>query len=501
MEKIIKIQSENSCVQIFDNFAGTPVPPTQKLLDFTIPRGGVYDLSRSYIAINIEPSITNNPAIDGLVPVNRVISHVRTQATHAASHASKQNVLVKNAQIYSQNRGMIESIRRVDTLSMAKNYLENDQLETNRDLDLLGALQSDVEQNSFDSYYLDEVKVSGVNDTIVNNTSRVIARDHKIPLQSLFGIGRSSAYDGDKYGDTKIHLEMNFDKFDMVIAQGTEATSTVDDMDTVNGTNNGLSLAALTQTRTYEDPQLNSRFFVGEAVTVAGTGSVGNRAITSNVVITACNYNAATKKITYTYSDNVFTATGGGTENFTAITMLGLTTAVPAVKINGAELVLTELKNPQNVPDSHDFITYTTEELNGNGQNPLNRQIKVEPECQTLYICSVDNNQISPDRAITSYRMAIDNVDISGNRDIVYDSNLHYDRLIRAYRNKNVQLKDLRLRLNEQTVVQSNIDIKSNAVIVETMPLGNDEKTVNLELQNAAAIQQVIVYKEVIKTI
>ena len=41
MEKIIKIQSDNSIAQIIDT------DPSQKLVDFTIPQGGVYDLSKS----------------------------------------------------------------------------------------------------------------------------------------------------------------------------------------------------------------------------------------------------------------------------------------------------------------------------------------------------------------------------------------------------------------------------------------------------------------------
>ena len=70
MEKVIKIQSNNSFVQTIDN--ENTLPPTQKLLDFVIPKGEVYDLSRSYISINIEPNLTNNAAANGITPVARV---------------------------------------------------------------------------------------------------------------------------------------------------------------------------------------------------------------------------------------------------------------------------------------------------------------------------------------------------------------------------------------------------------------------------------------------
>ena len=88
MEKVIKIQSENSVVQTFDNSATFP---SQKLFDFKIPRGEVYDLSASYVAINIEPVVTTNPAINGIIPVVRVVSGVVTNANIAGYPAGSVN--------------------------------------------------------------------------------------------------------------------------------------------------------------------------------------------------------------------------------------------------------------------------------------------------------------------------------------------------------------------------------------------------------------------------
>jgi len=288
--------------------------------------------------------------------------------------------------------------------------------------------------------------------------------------------------------------------------QGSEATQLInsgalnaDDMDNQNGIVNGTAITTVTTQYTLENPQQQGVYFVGQKVTVAGTGSNGGRATSVACIITKAEYSATSKKMTYTFSRTVFTASSAP-ENWTAITVIADTGANSQVRINGAEIVLVGLKDPKNVPDKHDYITYTTEEFVGNSLATVNKQLKVEGNAQSVYICSCDTGEIAPDRAITSYRLAIDNVDVSGNRDIKFDSGLYKDRIIRAYRNKGVELKDIRSRLNKMSLLQTTRNDEPNAVIVETMPLQEQEKSVNLSLTNTANCQDVKVYKEVIRT-
>jgi len=494
MEKVIKIQSENSVVQTWNN--GTTAP-TQKLFDFKIPKGEVYDLSASYVAVNIEPVVATNPAVAGKVPVVRCVSGVVTNLNVAGSHAGKQNLLVKNAQLYSQGKGMLESIRRQDCLALSKHYLENDEMETTRDLDLLGDLQSDLGVDRTESYYLDEIKVSSAGNDADTETSRIVARDHKIHLKDVFGICNSNAYDTNVYGETQIHWEMNLDKFGFIFAQGDENGDASNALDTQNGVVNGTAITTATSTRTYENPHFDGAFCVGQAVTIAATGSNGGRAISTATAIKKIEYSTTTRKLTYTFETTIFTATSAP-ENFTAITMLGTATQALSARINGAELVLVALKDPKNVPASHDYITYSTEEINGNSLATINKQIKVEGNAQSIYITSSDSGEIAPDRDINKYRMAINNKDITGNREIDFGKSLHKDRIIRAYRNKGVKLDDLRLRMNKLSATQATRASEPNAVIVEAMPLLLEEKTINLELTNTANCQDIRVYKELV---
>ena len=503
MEKVIKIQSNNSFVQTIDN--ENTLPPTQKLLDFVIPKGEVYDLSRSYISINIEPNLTNNAAVNGITPVARVTNFLETNASRAESHKVRNECLIRNAQLYSQNRGMLENIQAFSTLAISKLALENDEMEAMRNLDQLGSTESDVRPLELPDYFCDQVRVSNGTNDITTETSRILSVDKKIHLKNVFGICKSNAYDSNAYGDTTVHLELHLDKIYLDLDQSSEATQLInsgalnaDDMDNQNGIVNGTAITTVTTQYTLENPQLQGAFFVGEKVIVAGTGS-SQGGTTATVIITKAEYSATTKKITYTFSGTVFTA-AAAPENWTAITMVGDATVVPQIRINGAEIVLVALKNPQNVPDKHDYITYSTEEFVGNSLATVNKQLKVEGNAQSVYICSCDTGEIAPDRAITSYRLSVDNVDVSGNRDIKFDSGLYKDRLIRAYRNKGVQLKDIRSRLNKMGLLQTTRNSEPNAVIVETMPLQENEKAVNLSLTNTANCQDIKVYKEIIKT-
>ena len=504
MEKVIKIQSDNSIVQTFDN--QNALQPTQRLLDFTIPRGMVYDLSRSYIAINIEPNFTTNVVIDGHTPIVRCFNFLETNDTRVESHKVRNECLIRNAQLYSQNRGMLENIQAFSTLAITKLALEQDEMEALRNLDQLGSSESDVRFAQFQDYFTDEVRVSTGTNDIATETSRNLSVDKKIHLKDVFGICKSNAYDGDAYGETKIHLELHLDKLNINLDQGSEGqqvinsgTDNADDMDDQAGVVNGTSISTVRTKYTLQNPQLQGVFFVGQSVTVAGTGSNGNRATSVACIITKAEYNPTDEKMTYTFSRTVFTAQIAP-ENWTGITVTASVGANAQLRINGAELVLVALKNPQNVPDKHDYITYTTEEFVGNSLATINKQLKVEGNAQSLYVCSCDTGEIAPDRAITSYRLAVDNVDVSGNRDIKFDSGLYKDRIIRAYRNKGVELKDIRCRLNKMSLLQSTRNGEPNAVIVETMPLQEQEKSVNLSLTNTANVQDVKVYKEIIKT-
>ncbi len=55
--------------------------------------------------------------------------------------------------------------------------------------------------------------------------SRNLKRDLKVPLKDIFGVGGAEEYSTDIFGETRIHLETNFNKLKSSALGGDEDTS------------------------------------------------------------------------------------------------------------------------------------------------------------------------------------------------------------------------------------------------------------------------------------
>ena len=505
MNRVVKIQSENSIVQTFDNINTNP---TNKNLDFKIPEGGVYDLSESYIAIELQ---LNDPtaAIGGVaVPAAKMTVGLDTNnfGVFAENHLTLGTGLVRNAQLYSQRRGMLESIRRVDTLGMIKQSLEKDDQEIQYDLHAVGVLDQPRIAGVFASPFCDEVRVSQGDGIDANGNGENVSRnrpyEQRIHLKNLFGIGGAKLFSTDKYGECKMNLELNLDKLKMGFIQGQEgdfpAGTSVNDCDDENGVANGATIDALTLTSTYDtDEELLCPFMVGQAVNCVFTGSVSG-ASNQTSIIRNISYTPAARKFVVSFTRAVITNGSGGAENYTGISITPLRAGDVSLTINNAELNLTEVlgADASKVPDELTYITYSTEEMDGAGLQVANKRTHIEPNCQTLYVANCPTGRIAPARVMTKYRLAIDNEDVSGNRDVVFYKQLHKERITRAYVNKSVPLKNLELRLYRHSAAQANTRSERLSVIVEPMPLTDEDKLVQLEIHANATNQDIILYKE-----
>jgi len=507
MERVIKIQSENSIVQTFNNVTTTP---TNKNLDFKIPEGGVYDLSESYIAVEFE-LIDPTAAIGGVaVPAAKMTMGLDTDnvGAFAENHLVDGSGLVRNCQLYSQRRGMLESIRRIDTLGMIKHSLEKDDQEIQVDMNPIGVLEQHRIAGVFSTPYCDEVRVSRGDGIDANgngeNVSRNRPHEQRIKLKDLFGLGKAKLFSTAKYGECKMNLELNLDKLKFGFAQGQEgdfpAGTSVNNCDDVAGVANAATVDSLDLTTAYtQDEELMCPFMVGQAVNCVFTGSTSGAGAQTSI-ITDISYTEATGKFTVSFTRPVITNGSGGAENYTNISITPLRAGDVSCRINNCELNLTEVldADPSKVPDELTFITYSTEEMDGAGLQVANKRTHIEPNCQTLYVANCGNGKIAPARAMTKYRLAIDNEDVSGNRDVVAFKQLHKERITRAYLNKNVPLKNLELRLYRHSAAQANTRTERLSAIVEPMPLSDEDKLVQLEIHQAVTNQDIILYKELV---
>jgi hypothetical protein len=538
MEQILKIQSEQS-------FAETAKPGdfiNSKLADFIIPGNtGSYDLSKSYININMEiiPANTTQTDTQGTAQPatndtdtalynNEIIYNGNTGGASVAQIVPA-SALVRNADLFSAARGMVESIRKVNTLRQILWNLESDKAEQHDGLDKIGTFQGRRGKNNETSSLI-QIIGSNVNNAGLADTTKkaaALTRDYRIPLSDLFGVG-NAMWNSDVFHDTRIHLELEPNLLAIHQLGGEESTSVYDpagvnvawgacDDYTVASGHGQLgagealgTVKPLITTIEYKEFQQDLPFYVGQAIRVRCT-SANAGAQDYNVIIDAVEYNLgtnATNPPAGSQQVRIHTRTtcytnAGGAENITAtrIDALKSGAANDQIQINRAEIVLSQMPGV-NAPDSIDYRTYSTEETQGINQTNYNKQIVVEPNCQNLIIAHCASGQTAPLQEWESYRLSINNVDVVGNRDIAYGKPLHEDRMLRFFNNRGQNVSNMTLQTisvdDEQNGAANQIPFYP---ILETMPLTRDEKIVNLELNSAGGAKDVVFYKELVRTI
>jgi len=557
-ERIVKLQSQQNYQEIAA--VGAFV---NKLADFVIPASGLtYDLGKSYININMEVGNNGKDTIggipDGVLATDTALYNndlaISDSKALGSQHLSSNSALIRNADMFSSNRGMVESIRRVNTLRNVLWNFENDEAEKRNGLDKAGVFRGRRgilnETTQLTQNIGQNVNMSGVVDT--TREAVKLSRDFRIPLSDLFGVG-SSQWNSNYFGETRIHLELQPNLLQILQLGGSEDTSKFEgqqqdatygacrdyDATGVTGIRQfrqneafGTELNPLITTLTYNDMGLDFPFHVGQAIIVAftNTGATPMTAPTTPQIITGLEHVTEATKVRLTAAPSSLTnlkigavvvtfrqalATAGaavGLSNVTGILMKAAVSqaAGNTVNINRAELVLAELDTEG--PMGMDYTTYSTEEVQGNENlTTLNSQIIVEPNCSNLIVANCGTGLNYSQRPWFQYRIAIDNVDQSGNRDIIYNESIHKNRIERFFKNRNQRMTNSSL-----TQVACNQPQRAPFAapgqpgnqapmfaILESMPITESNKIVNLELEGTSTKppQDVIFFKELQKSI
>mgnify|MGYP003674776635 FL=1 len=532
MDKIIKLSSQQGFAAAWTDAETTP--SSLNLVDFVIPRGLNIDMSRSYMSFNSQIVNTTNAT-----PIN-------ARFTFNADGADDYNVptaaLIKN--IYVRNdRGLVESVRKADTLACGLWCLTNSAETRKNDLNTFAKYVNGRGNGNYTSYQLDCVTDNvAPNGTDINvaHVSKNVERDIKIPLKDVLGIGGTEAYSTDIMGETRIHAELNMDKLSSQHLGGNELTSIMFDSTTAYGAMEGDVVAdgatfgfELITSGNYGDWQYICPFFVGAQVVLnaVATPSAGGAGvpILFTTTITAMQYqtnntkpatgadpNTNFSKVIITIADEVYdNDTSGVEQTITAVTINydGANLALQNV-INRAELCVYTIPDDGNMPTSLTYPTYTTEEDNGNGLKSFNRQYIIEPEADAVLVALCNDGNILPNRTnVNSYRYAINQDSQTGNRDIDMCNNtglgspLQFDRLQRCLDTQMaVGFRNAQLRFYKNSVVtQEDVYDTPVAMICETVPESRDSKMLNLNIETGDAgtdgVQKMVLYKHMYKTI
>ena len=469
---------------------------TKNRLDFLIPAGGVIDMTKSFINVNM--------SLDG----NGTSVHV-CDLEFTDNAQSKQlvdnSLLVKNIDVSSAKLGMIESIRRSDVLrSTLKQYEEDLSEKLSKSHLSLAAAKS---KNKF--------ALSPFRILRTDADPREIDHDVRLNLKDVLGCGAINALDMDKLGQTRISLECNFDK--LVPAQnlsstdtawtdiggGTTALGAMNDQPNVPAT----SLSNLITTKTYQIEEFQSQcpFFVGQEITVSSKKNGGAAVVSAAVKITAITHNVANLALYITTDTTWITGLNGTTDDLTEIKVLG-TDVTPTLRINSAEIVLSYNSSNQ-APSSYQIVTYKEEEDNGGNRTTHNHQYQVEPEVMACIFSFPPDNSTVSNLGYSNYRIAVNNK-MQTDRNIDRESSLYYDRINRYFQNKGQTVGCLNEKQLKKEVVPSKTDsddnrynIRNNAIF-ECMPITDSMKLLNLELNSITGreIKSIILHKELLKS-
>jgi hypothetical protein len=526
-DKVIRINSVQGFADEFTNAAPSTI---LNLVDFVIPRGLTVDLSKSYIAFNtqINSAEVNVPSGVGAYNNNLFVNVDNSERFNVPNSA-----LIRTARMVC-DRGQVESIRRLDTLSTALWGVSGDAEAKKSDMNVFGDFENGRGLGNKTSYFLDTV----VNNTTPDGTliadlkSKQAARDIKIPIKDIFnGVGDADDWSTDVFGETRIHLETNWNKVQSYALGGAEGTSLSFDATTHWGDMAAINAVGATGIITVLDTvveytavplkggqfEYTLPFHVGEKVIISGTtaptaGGASTPMVTSGTndlqqVIKQIEFldGAGNGKCRITFEGAIWQNITGVEVNVTAIKLNAVVNQVNTVVVNSAQLVLYTVDN-EEPSENYTYKTWTTEEDNGNGLQYFNRQYLVEPECCNLIVAHANNGQILPNRGYIDYRIAIDNVDQTGNRSVAPDSPLQFDRLQRCLvENADIGWNNAQMKFYQNSATQALALQSPISIIAETMPITPAFKKVGLELTGIAAgnqgIEQLVLYKQITKTI
>jgi hypothetical protein len=527
-DKVIRI---NSVQGFADSFTNTVPSTILNLCDFVMPRGLTVDLSKSYIAFNTQINSAERLPASGVGVYN---NNLLLNVDDGERFNVPNSALIRTARM-TCGRGQVESLRRVDTLSTALWGVSGDAEHKKSDMNVFGDFENGRGVGNKTSYFLDTVVNNSAPDgTLIDGlTSRQSARDIKIPFKDIFnGIGDAEDWSTDVMGETRLHLETNMSLIQSYALGGAEGTSVSFDGTANWGAMQDKLNIADTSVITFVDtvvkytalPEQGGQFeytlpfHIGQKVKISGTTTptAGGASIPMNPGNLTNELEGIIKQIQFldgsglgvvriTFEKPIWQQQQAANQQVTAIKLAAVTDQINTVVVNSAELVLYTVDSAEP-SENFTYNTWSTEEDNGNGLQNFNRQYMVEPECINLLVAHVNDAQILPNRGYVDYRIAIDNVDQTGNRSVAPDSPLQFDRLNRCLvENADIPWRNAQMKFYNNSATQATAMTSPISLIAETMPTTTGFKKVSLELNGIGAgnqgIQQLILYKQLPKTI
>ena len=267
---------------------------TRNRVDINLPNdGSVYDLSKSYFNFNISvPTTSANADAVYTVGLNFQES-ARNGGANSFIVPPTNAVLINNADMISQSKGKVESVRNVACLRSALALYEKDKSYLNNDL---GNFKAHQTENVFSKHGINEIYNVG------SVPSRQKSMDVRVNLNEVYGAGVIDAWDTSAFGNTKFSLECNFDK--LGVDDSINATSPwnkdyrtggidhgVCDASAVNGSGGAVDQTSIITANVYNSPE-DSPYHVSQLLTITFTSTTGGAGQTADVLISSIEHQA-----------------------------------------------------------------------------------------------------------------------------------------------------------------------------------------------------------------
>ena len=456
---------------------------TKNNVDIHLPANtGVYDLSKSYINVNVTLNETAAADADAVYASSLKFNEGTSDDVVPPTNA----VLVKHCDFISQSRGSIERIRHVDALRANLAIYEKDKSYLKED------------KNVFKSANTEQVfSKNGANElyNVGSVGSRVRPQDIRIDLKDLFGFGVVEQYDTSKFGNTKIHCQCNFDKlavggtitavnpWNVVVRAGAANYGAFANTTSVPA--GGGDLFTIISSAAYNCIE-DIPFHTNQLLTVTATesnGGAGQADYDDRRISEIVHNDDGT--VSLTFSTRIKAVIAGA--QMTNISVVQKASTTSSVTINKVELVAYRTEDAAG-PGEIQFLSYSTESDSVPGATALNKQYYLPPNTLNAIVMtpnSIYSREASP---ITKYRFTLNNK-ATTNRDIEIKSGLHYDQLNKSFINMGLKLANLDESFINDDKLQTADDSRVQAAILATpVPVSQNMTQMGLEITAGGAL-------------
>ena len=463
------------------------------IVDFMIPAGQVYDLSKSYISlpfrIDQASGICENYTLTG-----------------SGNLILRPESLVRNINIRSDVLGVIEDIKEVGFLRSVVNSYSNDRRDDARKNNICGG------RDAYDNYNspFRVLRRSG------NTPSEKLTSECQIHLKDLVHFGNQTAYSTGKYGNLYISLELDLSNIAVKQVQGKDGATVVDNADDwfvqepkavagatganrsamVPVTGAATTLKTLTSKAIYGDLAF-SPYWVGQSFLVtcdgAATGVTAAAGVQIESIAFQSNANDTDGSLVLTFNAPVITAAGTPT----AIKLIPVNIA-GTYSIDAPEIVMS-LSN-EKPPDMFEVLSFHTEADSGASGDSINKVYQVSPNAiNVVVLAPVDEKGRSDFNEMNTYRFRVDNKDVV-DRAVGGKMSIHYGILQDLYKRMGMPLLNIRQKM-EIILNDSTLRKKDNQLIGCPLPDNNMPKLVDIEINSNATKgpASIIVYSQVVK--